>query len=46
LFEDWQHCADLLRVGKASLPIPNVEDHLMSNVIEGVKDYLKSKGTA
>jgi triacylglycerol lipase len=43
-FEDWQHCAALLSVGKASLPIPNVEDHLMANVIDGITAHLRSTG--
>ena len=33
LLEDWQHPAPLQLIGHASVPFPNVEDHLMVNVI-------------
>ena len=33
LLEDWQHPAPLQLIGHASVPFPNVEDHLIANVI-------------
>jgi hypothetical protein len=37
ILHDWQHPAPLINIGEASLPFPNVEDHLMHNVIESLK---------
>ncbi|WP_133678637.1 lipase family protein [Paludibacterium purpuratum] len=31
--EDWQHPGELMAIGKASVPIPNVEDHFIDRVI-------------
>ena len=37
LVHDWQHPGPLQAIGKASLPIPNVEDHLIDNVIAALQ---------
>lgn len=37
LIENWQHPGPLTRIGKASEPFPNVEDHLIENVIASVQ---------
>lgn len=39
-FEDWKHCAEVLSIGSDLLPIPNIHDHLMANVIESIKAHL------
>jgi hypothetical protein len=33
MLEDWQHPGPLTLIGHASVPFPNVEDHLMTHVI-------------
>jgi len=37
LLHDWQHPGPLTRIGKASEPFPNVEDHLIENVIRALQ---------
>lgn len=34
---DWQHPAPLIPIGRASLPVPNAEDHLIANVVDAVR---------
>lgn len=36
LVHDWQHPCELIHIGKPSLPIPNVQDHLIENVIHSL----------
>ena len=36
VLEPWQHPGPLTQVGVPSHPFPNVEDHLMQNVVRGV----------
>ena len=36
LTHPWQHPAPLIQIGKASLPVPNVEDHMIERVIEAL----------
>jgi triacylglycerol lipase len=38
-FVDWQHPADVVRIGIPKLDIPNIEDHFIKQVIIGVKAY-------
>jgi hypothetical protein len=33
LMEPWQHPAALQRIGRAALPFPNVDDHLIAHVV-------------
>lgn len=33
LFLNWRHAGPVTRFGKASLPFPNVQDHLLQNII-------------
>lgn len=33
LLEPWQHPAPLQRIGRAALPFPNVDDHLIAHVV-------------
>lgn len=33
LIEPWQHPAPLRRIGRAALPFPNVDDHLIAHVV-------------
>ncbi|QMV32433.1 hypothetical protein 8G_00039 [Ralstonia phage Hyacinthe] len=36
LLHAWQHPAQLIEIGKASLPIPNVRDHALERVIQAL----------
>jgi pimeloyl-ACP methyl ester carboxylesterase len=38
--ETWQHPAKLLRIGTPRWPIPNIEDHMMDEVIVGITEYI------
>lgn len=37
LLHAWQHPAELVKIGAASEPIPNIEDHLIENVIKALQ---------
>lgn len=39
---NWQHPAPLIHIGVASLPIPNVQDHMIESVIEAVKAWVST----
>lgn len=38
----WQHPASLIAIGKPALPVPNVVDHFMDNVISSLHDDLRN----
>jgi pimeloyl-ACP methyl ester carboxylesterase len=37
LLETWQHPSPLISIGVASAPFPNVEDHLIANVVASIR---------
>lgn len=44
-FVKWQHPADVILLGPAKLPFPNVEDHMIAQVALNVRLYLEHQRT-
>ena len=38
LLEPWQHAGPLLQIGRAELPIPNVQDHSIARVVAALSE--------
>lgn len=37
LLESWRHPAPLIQIGKPAFPFPNVDDHLIDNVVRAIE---------